>query len=480
MKDFSRQPVVIQVSGLKKSFRVYNDKSHTLKERLIYWRRGKYAVHNVLRGIDLEVKKGETVALIGQNGSGKSTLLKLLTGIMYPDAGTISIKGKVSSLLELGAGFHPDFSGRENIYNNASIFGLSKKEIDKRYDRIVAFSELAEFIDNPVRTYSSGMYMRLAFSVAINVDADVLLIDEILAVGDASFQKKCFDMIRLLKKQGVTIVLVTHDMGSVERICDRAVWLNEGVLHKQGKTREIVDEYLLNMAEKSSIIEQKEKEIGTEQSKAKELHQDHATEAAPLAVSAENIPSRGDTVSAEAVGESAHAAASAAPEKDKPTEEPGYKLLEKDENGEKVRWGTGAVVLSDVEIRNSKNMPTGLIHSRDKMNIFLHFHVMKPIESLIFGIAVKNTNGDLCISTNSDIRRVEIPAYKVGAKGSMLISIEHCDLSKGSYTLDVAAHSMEGLPYDYQLGKYSFQVSTSYEDVGIFVPSISFQPSLEG
>ena len=179
---------VISVKDVEKKFKVYYDKGQTFKERLLFRNRNHYEERPVLKGISFQVEKGQAIGIIGENGSGKSTLLKLMTRIMYPDKGSIEIKGRVSSLIELGAGFHPDMSGRENIYTNASIFGLTKKEIDLRLNDIIAFSELEEFIDNPVRTYSSGMYMRLAFSVAINVDSDILLIDEILAVGDASFQ----------------------------------------------------------------------------------------------------------------------------------------------------------------------------------------------------------------------------------------------------------------------------------------------------
>lgn len=237
----------IEVKNISKSFRLYHDKSLTLKERLLFFNRAKYEEVQVLSDVSFDVKKGTTVGLIGRNGSGKSTLLKLLSGIIYPDSGEIKLNGRVSSLLELGAGFHPDFTGRENIYNNASIFGLSRKEIDKRYNQIVEFSELDGYIDNPVRTYSSGMYMRLAFSVAINVDADILLIDEILAVGDANFQKKCMDKINELKKKGITIVLVSHDMGSVERICDKAIWLDDGKIKYQGDAYDTVYTYLEHM-----------------------------------------------------------------------------------------------------------------------------------------------------------------------------------------------------------------------------------------
>lgn len=180
----------IEIRNMYKDFKLVYDKPTTLKERICFWKTTKVQKRQVLKNINLDIKKGETVALIGTNGSGKSTLLKLMTKILYPNKGTLETHGKLTSLLELGAGFHPDFTGRENIYFNAAIFGLTRQEIDKRIDEIIEFSELGDFIDNPVRTYSSGMYMRLAFSIAINVDAEILLIDEILAVGDQHFQDK--------------------------------------------------------------------------------------------------------------------------------------------------------------------------------------------------------------------------------------------------------------------------------------------------
>ena len=193
-----KNDVAITIKNMSKDFIIYADKANTLKERIVRFSNNKKEVRHILKNINLEIKKGETVALIGVNGSGKSTLLKLITKIIYPTSGSIKVKGKLASLLELGAGFHPDFSGRENIYFNASIFGLTKSEIDSRLDDIIAFSELGSFIDTPVRTYSSGMYMRLAFSVAINVDADIILIDEILAVGDQKFQEKCMNKMQEL------------------------------------------------------------------------------------------------------------------------------------------------------------------------------------------------------------------------------------------------------------------------------------------
>lgn len=242
----------IEVRNVKKSFKMYHDKGHTLKEKALHWGRNKYEVREVLKGISFDVKRGEAVGLIGQNGCGKSTTLKLLTRIMYPDAGTVSLSGRVSSLLELGAGFHPDMSGRENIYINASIFGLSRKEIDSKMDVIIGFSELSDYINNPVRTYSSGMYMRLAFSVAIHVNADILLIDEILAVGDVNFQAKCFQRLKEIKSRGTTIVLVSHSTEQIENLCERSIWIQDGQIKADGKAKIVHQQYLEFMSDHRS------------------------------------------------------------------------------------------------------------------------------------------------------------------------------------------------------------------------------------
>lgn len=239
----------IEVRNLKKIFKIYPDKNNSIKEKLLFFKRNRYEVNQVLDGISFDIKKGEAVGLIGKNGCGKSTTLKLLNRIMYPTSGNIKVNGKVSSLIELGAGFHPDMSGRENIYTNASIFGLTKKQIDAKLDDIIRFSELGEAIDNPVRTYSSGMYMRLAFSVAINVEADILLIDEILAVGDVSFQKKCFEKLREIKYSGTTIVIVSHSLQQIEQICDKSIWIENGHIRQIGEPKEIHLKYLKEMEE---------------------------------------------------------------------------------------------------------------------------------------------------------------------------------------------------------------------------------------
>ena len=234
----------IEVKDVHKQFKVYYDKGFTLKEKLLFRGRNRGEVRKILRGISFNVKKGEAIGLVGVNGAGKSTMLKLMTRIIYPTSGTITMRGRVSALIELGAGFHPDMTGRENIYTNASIFGLTRKEIDARLQTIIDFSELEEFIDNPIRTYSSGMYMRLAFSVAINVDADILLIDEILAVGDVAFQAKCFRELHEIKDSGTTIVIVSHDMYQIEQICDRSIWFKDGIIEAEGNPKEVHAAYM--------------------------------------------------------------------------------------------------------------------------------------------------------------------------------------------------------------------------------------------
>ena len=243
-----KEDIAIEIKDMTKTFKLYKDKPNTLKERIVRGWKNKPETITVLNNINLSIKKGETVALIGVNGSGKSTLLKLMTKIIYPNKGSVKTNGKLTSLLELGAGFHPDFTGRENIYFNAAIFGLTKEEIDKRLNDIIEFSELGDFIDSPVRTYSSGMYMRLAFSVAINVDAEILLIDEILAVGDQHFQDKCFAKLEELAKSDMTIVIVSHSLDSVKKLCKRGIWLKNGVIAMDGNDDDVIAAYLKECA----------------------------------------------------------------------------------------------------------------------------------------------------------------------------------------------------------------------------------------
>lgn len=238
---------VIELSGVTKFFKRSTLESRDLKDsivNLLFLRSGKKVrIHEVLKGIDISIENGETVGIIGRNGSGKSTLLKILSGIYRPNSGTVKVDGRLSALIELGAGFHPEFTGRENVFINGIILGLNKREIKKRFDEIVAFAGLEDFIDDPVKTYSSGMYMRLAFSIAINVDPDILVIDEVLAVGDAEFLPRCMKAMDNFKDRGKTIILVTHDLNTVETWCGRAIWIDQGVVAAEGDPHEIVENY---------------------------------------------------------------------------------------------------------------------------------------------------------------------------------------------------------------------------------------------
>lgn len=233
----------IAISGLRKEFRLSHSGAGSLKTALLWWRRRQIEQLEVLRGIDLEVFPGECVAVIGRNGAGKSTLLSLLARVYKPTSGSVTISGRIAPLLELGAGFHPDLTGIENIFFNGIILGLTRKEIRERMDAIVAFSELEKHIDSPVRTYSSGMLARLGFSIAMHVDADVLLVDEVLAVGDFEFERKCFAKIDEFKASGGTILFVSHEMPDVRRVATKCVWLQKGVIKATGSPDEIIPQY---------------------------------------------------------------------------------------------------------------------------------------------------------------------------------------------------------------------------------------------
>ena len=336
--------VAISVNQVTKSFKVYMDKGSQLKERLLFKKRNRYEDRQVLKGISFEIKRGQAVGLIGKNGCGKSTTLKLLTKIIYPNSGTIEMKGRVSSLIELGAGFHPDMSGRENIFTNAAIFGLTRKEIEARLDDIIAFSELQDFIDNPVRTYSSGMYMRLAFSVAINVDADILLIDEILAVGDANFQAKCFNKLREIKSNGTTIVIVSHSMGQIEQICDRSIWIKDGEIELDGYPKDVHLEYLDYM--NGERMDQVEKE---------RIRQEHL----------------------------------AAKER----------LIK--------RYGSGDAKFTEIKVVDENGVEDKRFKTGCRMIIDLSYHVEKKVVDAVFGFGLFRSDGLWCYGTNTRIDRME-------------------------------------------------------------------------
>ncbi|KKL65827.1 hypothetical protein LCGC14_2151080 [marine sediment metagenome] len=253
--------IVVEATKVWESFRIYHHKNYTIKDVLVRLKKSAYEEFWALKDVSFKVKRGETLGIIGENGSGKSTLLKCITGILPPTKGQVKVKGRISPLLELGAGFHPELSGKENIYINGAILGLTKKQIDEKFDEIVAFSELEKFIDNQVKFYSTGMYVRLGFAIAVFSEPDILIIDEILSVGDERFKKKSFDKMKQLQAQGKTIILVTHDMGTASKFCDRLIRLEKGRMKRAGKPKKIITDYVDSVIETEDFTEKGSKEI---------------------------------------------------------------------------------------------------------------------------------------------------------------------------------------------------------------------------
>lgn len=411
---------VIEVNNIKKKFKVYFDKGNSLKEKVIFKNRNKYEERWVLKGISFSVKKGEAIGLIGKNGCGKSTTLKMLSRIMYPTEGTIEIKGRVSSLIELGAGFHPDMSGRENIFTNASIFGLTHDEIERRLDDIIHFSELEEYIDNPVRTYSSGMYMRLAFAVAINVDADVLLIDEILAVGDVSFQTKCFEKLKEIKAKGTTIVIVSHVMNQIEQICDRAIWLEEGLIREEGSPKEIGQKYLEVMEERRLAKIEKDYKEHREKVENNENIVEEIQKSGKQLYQQEEMPER-DT---QYDGELLVFAASSA-----------------------VRKGNQKIRFVDVALYNSKGEETILFQPGEKVVISMKYKADLIGQKMNCVVGITREDGVYCFGTSALAGRSDEMISK--EEGEIRLVFEENNLQPGKYLLDVGIQDLEENVYDY-------------------------------
>lgn len=405
-----KQENAIEVRNVTKAFRIYKDKGNSLKERILFKERNAYEVRTVLKGISFDIKKGEAVGLIGHNGCGKSTTLKLLTKIMYPDSGTIEINGRVSSLLELGAGFHPDMSGRDNIYINASIFGLTRKEIDERLDDIIEFSELGHYIDNPVRTYSSGMYMRLAFSVAINVNADVILVDEILSVGDLNFQDKCMKQLHKIKEAGTTIVIVSHSMEQIESICDRSIWLNDG---------EIVEDDVPGLVHRKYL-----EFMGTYSFKD-----------------------------------------SSAPDKEKEDEEKKEEPSEEEIKKERfARKGNGKIRIKRVYSLNDAGQEQGVFATGENVNVAIECKVNSPAEFDVY-IGVLRLDYMLCYSTRYSEEEKKFIELK--EDGKIIIKFPEIKLLPSRYMMDIQLIEKDGNEIDVYNEAMWFQICISSKETGM-------------
>ena len=381
-----------------------------------------------LNDVSFSVPKGCTFAVIGRNGSGKSTALKLVAGITKPTSGTVQVDGRISALIELGAGFHPEISGRENVFINGIMLGLTKREIQDRFDDIVEFAELTEFIDAPVKTYSSGMYMRLGFAVAIHVDPDVLLVDEVLAVGDEGFTHKCLDKFADFKRRGKTILLVTHSLGLVERFCDDAVWLDHGKKLAQGDPKRVIGAYLID------VESSEEGYLAKADAKAQE---EIASEPAPV---------------------------DAAPVVEAEVETGPENMFKKDEG----RWGSGGIAITGVTLRDSAGEAGHVFHSGGLLAIEIGLKAERPCDDFVFGVAMFNTEGTCVYGTNTDIEKYK--ADELSGEASVTFVIEALDLVEGTYKLDVAVHKKDGAPYDYHRLLYTFRVKSRTKDAGIYRP----------
>ena len=387
-------------------------------------------VTRAIQDLTIRVPQGSSVGIIGRNGSGKSTLLKLITGIYKPDAGHVKIHGRVAALIELGAGFHPDFTGRENLLLGGVMHGLSRAELEKLLPTIIEFAELQDVIDDPVRTYSSGMFMRLGFSLAVHTDPDILIIDEVLAVGDASFISKCKERIAKLRREGKTLLLVSHDLDAVERWCDEAVWLHRGKVADRGNPRRVIDHYR-EFIEKGEETELKEAAL-----------KDAAEQ---LEVS--NVPASGNS--------------------DAPAmSDPGLSGYTPQ------RWGSREVEIAKVRLVRADGSEHLLYHPDDALSVEIEYAVRDPehvsMDDVFFGVGITRSDGLLVHGTNTDLDRAGL-VLSAGS-GRVSYEIARLGLLDGNYRLDVAVHRKDGYPFDYHQGLTTFAVRWAGKQVGVFLP----------
>jgi ABC-2 type transport system ATP-binding protein len=391
----------VRVTGVSKRFRLYHERYSSLKERMLHLGRIPYEDFWALRDIDIDIEEGETWGLLGHNGSGKSTLLKCINGILQPTTGRIEVRGRLAALLELGAGFHPDLTGRENVFLNASLLGLARREIERRFDEIVDFAELGQFIDNQVKFYSSGMYMRLGFAVAVNADPDILLVDEVLAVGDESFQRKCLDRVRLFQREGRTIVFVTHAPDLVRQICDKAVVLDHGREVAAGTPGEAIRsfrEHLLRAGDRLELAQELAAVLDEDGAGEVQAQEDLSPQERKR-----NFRARITGVRCEHPGTSPHL------------------------------------------------MPG------EALSIRIAYEAAERIEDPNFGYAIYDIDGNLLSGNNTRILGTEIP--HIDGAGEVVFSFPEIPLLDGTYFLTLAITSRdENIVYDWQEQRHQFEV----------------------
>lgn len=402
---------VIEFKNVSKKFKLYQNLSYSIKEKFINTVLKRHPLqvtyHPVLSDVSFQIEKGETVGIIGENGTGKSTTLKIISKILYADEGEVIVNGKVSALLEVGAGFQPDLSGKENVFLYGSILGLPKSTIAERYQDIVDFSELHEFMDSPVKNYSSGMYMRLAFAVAINVDPDILIVDEVLAVGDESFQKKCIDKILQFKKNKKTIVFVSHDMGMVDRICDRVIFIKKGGIAVEGSTDEMINLYRRLVY---NIVDEPKTEA----------------------------------VEVEGVAEEHHA------------------IHESEDHSKNNRYGNRKIEMSDLYFSNLDGTVTNRFKTGENIVVNIKFKKNTEVEDAVLGYAVYNSDDDLLSGSNMGLQGIVMRNLEV--ENTFTFEIENLFL-EGKYTISIAIHNSDQTDtYDYLDRQYTFSIYQSSKD----------------
>jgi ABC-type polysaccharide/polyol phosphate transport system ATPase subunit len=438
----------IELKDVSKIYRRYSShKFATLKsallQRSILRDLSPTEMFPALQHVSFTVAPGRTFGVVGPNGSGKSTALKLVAGITKPTSGIVAVNGRVSALIELGAGFHPEISGRENVFINGIMLGLTRREITRRFDEIVGFAELEQFIDAPVKTYSSGMYMRLGFAVAINVDPDVLLVDEVLAVGDEGFTHKCLDKFAEFRRHGKTILLVTHSLGLVERFCDEALWLDSGRVRAQGDPRRVVDAYL-------AAVEKGEESL--------------LASTTARALAAVSAPAESGPQSPKGPQPAAPAAPDSQPVEARPSRPEPQDMFRAVEG----RWGSREIEITEVTLLDHAGQPSFVFHSGDAMSVRLKVSAHAPAHDFVFGVSLFNVDGVCCYGTNTFIE--EMDPQRLDGDVEVTLAIESLDLVEGTYKLDVAVHTCDGYPYDYHRLLYTFRVKSRTPDVGIYRP----------
>jgi len=424
----------IELTNVSKIYRRYSGRQFsTLKsallQRSLLQNLRPNEVFPALTDVSFAVPRGATYGVIGKNGSGKSTALKLVAGITKPTSGTVKVEGRISALIELGAGFHPEISGRENVFINGIMLGLTKKEVQERFDAIVDFAELREFIDAPVKTYSSGMYMRLGFAVAIHVNPDVLLVDEVLAVGDEGFTHKCLDKFGEFRRRGKTILLVTHSLPLVERFCDEALWLDHGRAMTHGDPKRVVDAYLTKVEEgEGALLAAHHGQDGQERQEGRE---------------GQNRPEAQGGQD----GQDGH-----------------------DGHGGKTegRWGSREIEILDVAFLDRDSQPSFVFHSGDPLSIRLKVRAHHATDDFVFGIGLFNTEGVCCYGTNTYLE--DMKPERLSGDADVTFAIESLELVEGTYKIDVAVHKRDGYPYDYHRLLYTFRMKSRARDVGIYRP----------